>query len=64
MYSPEAIYDGTLYCVPEAWDAMDALGDECTRLAKLPIALAVMLPAPPEFDELFQNRRKHGTRCV
>ncbi len=55
FYSPTEIYNGKIYNVPEAWPAMDALGDEPQRLEELPIELFLNLPAPERFNNLFER---------
>ena len=55
-YSPEHIYEGKQYNVPEAWAAIDALGDELSRFEPLWIKTILELPAPKEFDAIFKDR--------
>jgi hypothetical protein len=54
-FSPEHIYEGKQYNVPEAWTVLDALDDEPRRLEQLRVETILILPAPAAFNELFEG---------
>lgn len=52
-FPPDWLYQPALYRTPAPDAVIGALADEPNRLAQLPVALILTLPAPAAFDNLF-----------